>query len=339
VIFAGKRPDRDEGFKDYPTRDEEVQRAVKAAQEAGARLAPVASVQDALRELGVKPNLRFLDGTQAPFVQKEGGERAFYFLSNPDATARHVTFEVEGHRGAELWDALDGSMRPQPVVVAGDSERVTLDLAPHGSAFVVFAPDVPAIPPVSRSAHEAKPTTMLLGAHGWDFRAEGYGLKARPISVERRLSELQDWRHIAGLEDLAGHAAYRVRFEIGARKLSGDRRLLLDLGEIHDAAAIRLNGCPAMIVAIPPFVADVTDFLRVGDNELQIDVANTPYNAMLGTTAMPGFAVPWIPTATEPRPAGLLGPVSLKAFRMDHKGPLRMRGSGCDAGKRAVSGE
>ena len=57
------------------------------------------------------------------------------------------------------------------------------------------------------------------------------------------------------------------------RRTSGSsqaRRILLDLGVVKEIAEVEVNGKPVGgILWKPPFVADVTEALKPGDNELK----------------------------------------------------------------------
>ncbi|MDR2675769.1 MAG: hypothetical protein LBC18_13145, partial [Opitutaceae bacterium] len=135
---------------------------------------------------------------------------------------------------------------------------------------------------------------------------------------------------------------------------AGARRLILDLGQVADIAEVRLNGRPVATLWTPPRRADLTDFLRAGDNLLEIHVTNTWVNRLIGDERIPvphGYQpkgtskftdgrllelpawmrAPGDAAAKNPRhtfstwkhydadsplhPAGLLGPVKLAWFR------------------------
>jgi hypothetical protein len=98
------------------------------------------------------------------------------------------------------------------------------------------------------------------------------------------------------------------------------------LGKVGEVARIYLNGHEIGTKVFPPFVFDVSGFLREGENHLVVEVANTWLNQLIGETRKPfeeqrtssnlGRNLndnltdrPW--TDYPPKPSGLIGPVRL----------------------------
>ena len=61
----------------------------------------------------------------------------------------------------------------------------------------------------------------------------------------------------------------------------------LDLGGVEVVARVRLNGQNCGIAWKPPFTVDIRLAVREGDNELEVDVANTWVNRMIGDEHLP----------------------------------------------------
>ena len=67
------------------------------------------------------------------------------------------------------------------------------------------------------------------------------------------------------------------------------------------------------------FVMDVTDFVKEGGNDLEIEVVNTWVNRLIGDSALPAGERPtWSPhnpwTPSSPlKTSGLLGPVRIES--------------------------
>ena len=64
--------------------------------------------------------------------------------------------------------------------------------------------------------------------------------------------------------------------------LGPDRRVLLDLGQVYAVATVKLNGQDLGDFYKHPFVIDITDAARPGENHIEIQVANTWRNRMIG---------------------------------------------------------
>ncbi|MEM1358715.1 MAG: glycosyl hydrolase, partial [Bacteroidota bacterium] len=146
----------------------------------------------------------------------------------------------------------------------------------------------------------------------WDLSfPSGWGASER-ISLD----QLTSWTKLDAPADRAfsGTATYRKMLTIEA--LAPDSRFLLDLGKVANLAEIHLNGQLVARLWAPPFRADITSQLKLGDNELEITVTNTWHNRLVYDANLPeADRKTW--TIHAPRadatlePAGLLGPVRL----------------------------
>lgn len=59
------------------------------------------------------------------------------------------------------------------------------------------------------------------------------------------------------------------------------------MGELHDIAQLRINGQDAGVLFYPPYIKDITPWLKPGDNELEIMVTNNWANALIGDEQIP----------------------------------------------------
>lgn len=92
----------------------------------------------------------------------------------------------------------------------------------------------------------------------------------------------------------SGTVSYRMTFEIDGEPAM----VLLDLGDVNDAATVIINGEEAGRRLWGPYELDVTRSLRSGKNEVEIVVRNSMANLMLG----------------EPRPLGLRKPPIMRVW-------------------------
>jgi len=132
-------------------------------------------------------------------------------------------------------------------------------------------------------------------------------------------TELVDWstHPDAAVRHYSGKATYSCLFEFPAGWAG--LRWYLDLGELHDLAAVRLNGRDLGVVWLPPWRVEVTDALRSGRNRLEIDIVNVWNNRLVGDLELPPekrrsfILAPTVKKNAPLQPAGLLGPVTLRA--------------------------
>jgi hypothetical protein len=138
-----------------------------------------------------------------------------------------------------------------------------------------------------------------------------------------------------GIKYYSGIAAYKKTIQIDELE---DKRYFIDLGVVNDMARVKLNGKDMGVIWCAPWRTEITDALKEGTNELEIEVANRWINRLLGDRQEPDANVRTVrfenglmggqefttgrytfTTAlamrsfkfTEPLPSGLLGPVRI----------------------------
>lgn len=128
--------------------------------------------------------------------------------------------------------------------------------------------------------------------------------------------ELVDWttRSEVGIKYYSGTAIYRKDFDL-ARVPQASELVLLDLGELHEVGAVRLNGHDLGVLWTRPARVDITDALKATGNVLEITVVNLWPNRLIGDTGLPEksrFTETNVHKFSSHSPllaSGLLGPV------------------------------
>jgi hypothetical protein len=122
----------------------------------------------------------------------------------------------------------------------------------------------------------------------WRVRfPDGWGAPSQ-IKLEKLigLNEHPD----SGVKYFSGTASYNCDFDVPAGLLTANHRIELDLGDVAVMADVMLNGQPLGILWKSPFQLDVTSALRVGQNALDIAVANLWVNRLIGDQQLPSDA-------------------------------------------------
>jgi hypothetical protein len=187
----------------------------------------------------------------------------------------------------------------------------------------------------------------------WEVRfPPGWGTPERAT-----FDRLMSWTEYPdpGVRYFSGTATYRVTFT-APDGIPGDakvRRVYLDLGDVRVMSQVKLNDKDLGILWKPPYLADVTETLRPGQNSLEIQVTNLWPNRMVGDETLPEDSLrnadgtlkewpAWLneggPSPTgrftftswrlwkkgDPLvPAGLLGPVALVVTEIRELGSAR----------------
>ena len=130
---------------------------------------------------------------------------------------------------------------------------------------------------------------LLLGDFALEKRDERW-VVVEPIKGKVKGS----WTQF-GYPFYSGVGTYRQNITVP--KLNSDEKYFLTFEEVGDLAEVIINGRSAGVTAWEPFEVDVTQYLKVGDNQLQIKVANSSQNLL----------------ALTPRSSGILGKVEIIA--------------------------
>ena len=318
------------------------------------------TLRDVLLERGMGADFRFVsekEHTDLDFIHRRTSEADIYFVRNTKMRPESVDayFRVSG-KSPELWLPASGDLLGQAVYEqTPQGVRVPLRLPPAGSVFVVFRrPDdrphlvslAPGLDTAAvadgqvrvtafengsyqlRTSHDRtveveidqvpSPTTL---AGPWTVRfPDGLGAPDRVT-----WTALKSWTQHdhPGIRHFSGIARYETEFEIPRQWLQEDRRLLLDLGRLWAVGEVWLNGKPLGIVWKPPYRLEISKAARPGRNRLEIEIANTWSNRLVGDARLPqdgrycrtnitGSGTPQKPWRDVPlHESGLLGPIRL----------------------------
>ncbi len=161
LIVDGPVPETSPSLSDYPRADDKVRAAARelwgdSSDRRGAEITIGAGrvfrhipVGDVLAKLGVRPDFEATSRfgpAEINAIHRRLPGVDIYFVANREHRGDDIvcTFNI-ADRQPELWDAMTGRIAPAPVFECADGRtRVTLQLGPAGSTFVVFRRPAPA---------------------------------------------------------------------------------------------------------------------------------------------------------------------------------------------------
>jgi hypothetical protein len=295
---------------------ERLRRLAKVGDDLPALLAVAGVKGEALREHGLQ------------FIRRTNEQGTFYFISNRGASAIDgwIPFQAAGDAAA-IFDPLSG----RSGVAARRPGKVYLQLAPGESRIVQFH----AKAPNADRWHYWQPAgelRVLGGSWGpWAVKfIEGGPTLPAPAEITT-LGSWTDWPG-EGLKAFSGSATYTLKF---ARPTGEFAAWRLDLRRVADHARVTLNGREiAAVLFQPPFTVTIPEDQLLAENTLVVTVTNLAANRIADldrrdpswkkfyNTNMParrpenaGPDGNFTAAAWTPRPAGLLGPVTLTPLK------------------------
>ncbi|MBP3336788.1 MAG: hypothetical protein J6L59_00100 [Clostridia bacterium] len=130
------------------------------------------------------------------------------------------------------------------------------------------------------------------------------------VSLAETLEKYEPYIKTDKLFNVTGRAhkprfSGNIRYETTLNLKKADK-IMLDLGEVGEAATVKLNGKRAGNRIAPPYIFDITDLVKNGENNLEIIVSNhLGYNKRDYLSIYLTF-----------EPSGLLGPVKIKSYNI-----------------------
>lgn len=269
-------------------------------------------LQSALQTSGIAPDVVFGDigDTDVRFVHRRLDDGELYWVANiaPEGRDLTVSFRTRGLQ-PEIWHPDNGRTDYPECRERDGRTEINLHLTPDDAQYILFRED-PEEPGVSPAGKE-RCIKELDGPWSLSFRSR------YPAPAPRTIPALQDLSASSAEEIryFSGTITYRCRFSVPPTR--GPLPLVIDLGEVHHMARIRLNGKDLGLAWKPPYRLRLDHALQAGDNELEIEVTNSWANRLIGDARKPvAERVTFTPepfyTATDhPIPSGLVGPVRI----------------------------
>lgn len=333
ATVLGPKPSRSPSLTDYPRCDEQIESIAgrlwgacdgvnthERAYGKGRVIWDRNRTREVLQKSGIIPDFSFRSANNEAdldYIHRRTADADIYFVSNKLMAEADVecTFRVAGRR-PHLWHPDTGAIETCTSYDSGPggSTRLFLRLPPAGSVFVIFEgePEQGHAPAVPATEPEVLATQEIAGAWEVTFPPD---LGAPP---SKTFEKLVSWTSVPddGIKYFSGTATYLKEIDVPESMLQEGHRLALDLGQLRNVAEVMLNGRKLGILWKPPYQVDVTDAVRVGKNQLEVEVTNLWANRIVGDAKLPKEKR--LTTMSQhlriqgPHDSGLLGPVQLR---------------------------
>jgi hypothetical protein len=294
ATVLGDAPKRSPSLQNYPDADNELTALVdsmwgdKTAKQRAYGKGKILSgmtIAEAMASLNIAPDAK-LDNENIVYTHRSAQGREIYFVANLNGETTLIApeFRVAGKK-PELWNPVNGERRALPAFEQKDASTVVpLRLDAYESVFIVFADKGK---PLSSGveANFPKPTTVLEIATPWTVRFDSSKAHRGP-SEPVVFDKLQSWsQHSdARIRYFSGAAVYNNTFTLDAKP---DGNLYIDLGKVCVMAKVKINGQYVGGAWTPPYLVNITDAVKSGENTVEIEVVNTWVNRLIGDSFLP----------------------------------------------------
>lgn len=327
ATIMGSAPKRSPSLEHYPLADQQVGKIagklwgdidginIQARKYGKGWVLCGMDLSTALNMLKIVPDYKTNNVDSVLFIHRTTPEAEIYYVSNQKNKPVNVISKFRiSNKQPELWDPVDGTTRALPQYEHKKGiTTVPLKLDQLQSAFIVFIKTAAEKPHASAS-NEPQEITLTTIEKPWEV---SFDSKMRGPAQPVMFNELIDWTAHTNnqIRYYSGTAVYRNSVQL--KKPSPGQHVYLNLGEVKVIAKVKVNGIDVGGAWTAPWRVEISKALKPGLNSIEIRVANTWVNRLIGDSMLPAEERgtwtndnPYQPKSM-PEPSGLKGPVSI----------------------------
>lgn len=328
IVLAQAKPDKSPSLQNYPYADQEVKALADElwGSEINGRferkigkgvLYSGYSIEEIFAKHDVCPDFHAVDTEALRYAHTAMKDLDIYFVANQEE--RIVDFLAEFRtigRVPELWSPIDGHVRElKSYAMKGNVTQIPMRLLPQESVFVVFA---------KTNKEEELPLSLELNyptRQDVMILKDDWNITLRSMVNDGKILEHTYLQDLSQSDDdyvkyFSGTATYTNTFELGEN--IDYKRLVLNLGTVYEMAKVKINGKEIGGVWTAPYILDVTEAVKPGENQIEVIVVNNWINRLVGDSRLDdserntSCSYRSHNPSTPLQPSGLLGPVKLQ---------------------------
>lgn len=267
-------------------------------------------------EFGTTPDVTLVNDTAVKasdisFTHRMYGNTHIYFVSNQSGKNIQPQLQFRQAGVPVILDPVTVQSQIPVYSKTNDTQNVlALDLAPNESRFIVFT-EVPEKSVVPKAPLLVSNTAPITFDKKWKIYFDSsMGGPVLPLETTV-LSDISKNENPA-VKYYSGSMRYQNTFTVHDVM---DTRI--EIKEIHDIATVYVNGIDCGTIWTPPYVLDISKAVRKGNNSIEIVVANTWHNRLLGDASKPTServtytTYPFDFSKNKLEPAGIIGAVEI----------------------------
>jgi len=272
ILSLGKLPTIQPSYNNYHANDRLTVKAIMSAMKA-----PSATLVDTVAgidcwsdklDVPVKNIVKNDNLRQIRRVMDDGSITQFIWNESAEWQTVFVTLASK-FKSASWMNAETGSIIEAKIE---NGNQVTYTLPPYSTIFLYAS-----VSTIARAEYAATETfnplkaTPLCTLEKWNLKSD---------SVELKNSALFDWKTNAQLKYSGKHGIYSAKVTIG--QVVPGKSYYLDLGKVCYSADVVVNDKQVGTLLYTPFIINISEFIKIGENEIKITVTPTKYNEFVG---------------------------------------------------------
>lgn len=205
-------------------------------------------------------------------IRRKNTNGYHYFIANltPNDVIRRIKLAVP-FKGAAWFNPLNGEVR----AASFNADGIEVCLR-SGESMILQTYDeaLPLNDKLKMINDQAGDTIALNGPWTLSFINE-----APEVGKTYKLEKLQTWETLDEQTAITmGTGIYTTHLKLKKRDFEDAQGWLINLGDVRESARVYVNGVMVGCAWSVPFELDLKDALRIGDNEIRIEVTNLPAN-------------------------------------------------------------
>jgi len=275
------------------------------------------------------------------FIHRKLTNSDIFFVVNTSNQAIDGNIQFRSHRAVvQSWSPDSGHILQ--TTLRGNAERIPITLAPYESRVFIVADKVEsgnefsAVLDANPSSYTIEQLTDL--SSGWHIQFSD-GMPAHTLDA------LTSWTEVTGQKYYSGEAVYTRDVSLDHPSTPAEQ-IYLDFGAgipivdtrppgvsgmralfdppIREAAIVFINGKRAGTLWHPPYRINISEFVSIGENKIEVHVYNTAINLLAGQPPHDYSALrakygrrfdPMDMDNLQPVPSGLFGPIHIEVER------------------------
>jgi hypothetical protein len=251
--------------------------------------------------------------TELLFVHRRLNDIDIYWVNNRNNRVEDLvtTFRVTG-KAPEIWHPETGVIEKASYNTSEGHTAIPLTLQPNDAVFVVFRKKAK-----SSSLKLIKPVETQLAVIDGAWNVSFQPNRGAPSKIV--LEQLTSWSENAdsGVKYFSGTGTYTKTIQANPDWFKKGSQIWIDLGSVKNLAEVAVNGKSLGIVWKTPFRVNVTNYLKQGENVIEVKVTDLWVNRLIGdmqpgtNTKITYTTQPFYQADSPLLPSGLLGPVKI----------------------------
>jgi hypothetical protein len=270
------------GLKDNDTMVRAVLKQIFSKANKKGKIIPGIYPDSSFKQFGIDKDLSIVNNDHTlAWMHRQTMEEDIYFIANQEDTKKnaHLSFRVANKNG-EIWDPVSGSVsRLTGQEFKNGKANANVELQPGQSLFIIFRKKGLTAGAINKTTTREE-IVSVPGKWNLSFYKE-YGTDTSFVE-----DNLESWTENddPDIKYYSGKVIYKNKFNMADAIRTN---VFLELETVNNIATVKINGIPCGTLWTPPYRLDISKAIKKGENSIEIEVANTWHNRLIGDNLLP----------------------------------------------------